>query len=194
MTLAGRSGSPPRSAAFGGISQSTGSFPNSGHFPGSDGPNPFSVMAAQGPHGRSPGDLEMALDVVAGPEIGNDVAWRVELPPARHRSLRDYRVAVLPEVDWLPVDPEIRSALSAATDAIRQSGATVAEVNPGFGDFREHYGMFRSLMAAIVSVRWTPEYRPGARGQEESPGSVLPRRSSGHRVQRGSIFPLDGEA
>src|SRR5581483_2397598 len=47
-------------------------------------PNPAVVMAVQGPLARSAEDLELALDVAAGPEAGEDTAWRLALPAARH--------------------------------------------------------------------------------------------------------------
>ena len=42
--------------------------------------------------GRSPDDLDLGLDILAGPEVDIQPAWRLELPPARHRHLSDYRV------------------------------------------------------------------------------------------------------
>src|SRR6266849_7399534 len=52
--------------------------PRYGHVPGSPLPNPAAVMAVQGPLARSASDLELALDVIAGPVVGEDVAWRLE--------------------------------------------------------------------------------------------------------------------
>jgi len=46
-----------------------------------------------GPLARSAEDLELLLGLIAGPTPDRAPAWRVELPPARHRSLAEYRVA-----------------------------------------------------------------------------------------------------
>ncbi len=150
-------------AAFCGLwghKPSAGLVPNSGHFPGSAGLNPGAVLAVQGPHGRSPEDLEMMLDVVAGPDIGDDAAWHVQVPAARHAQLRDFRVAVLPDRQWVPVDGEILAARDAAVAALGKAGAVVLQAHPaGFDDFREHYALFRSMMSALVSVRWTADHR-----------------------------------
>jgi len=150
-------------AAFCGLwghKPSAGLVPNSGHFPGSAGFNPGAVLAVQGPHGRSPQDLELMLDTVAGPDVGDDVAWRVQLPRARHAKLGDFRVAVLPDRQWVPVDTEILSARDAVVAALRKAGAVVAEVHPaGFDDFREHYALFRSMMWAMTSARWPAAHR-----------------------------------
>ena len=94
----------------------------SGHFPGSPRPNPGAVMAVQGPLSRSADDLELAMDVAAGPDAGEDVAWTLTLPPARHRRLGDYRVAVMPSIGWLPVDDEIGQALERLASTLGRAG------------------------------------------------------------------------
>ena len=150
-------------AAFCGLwghKPSAGLVPNSGHFPGAAGPNPGAVLAVQGPHGRSPEDLELMLDTVAGPDAGDDVAWRIQFRQARHAQLRDFRVAVLADRPWVAVDGEILAARNSAVEFLGKAGAVVAEVHPpGFDDFREHYGLFRSMMSALVSVRWPADHR-----------------------------------
>ena len=72
--------------------------PRSGHFPGRPFPNPAVVMGVLSPLARTAEDLALAFDVVAGPEIGEDAAWRIEVPPPRRERLaargrRDQRSA-----------------------------------------------------------------------------------------------------
>ncbi|HEX4796024.1 MAG TPA: amidase [Humisphaera sp.] len=132
----------------------------SGHFPGSDHPNAAVTMAVQGPQARSARDCELALEAMAGPEVGMEVGWKLTFPAARHQSLRDFRVAVLPAQTWLPVDEQIIKALQQTADDLRRAGATVQELQPPrLGDLREYYAMFRSMMAAIVSVHWPSSLR-----------------------------------
>ncbi|MEM7134527.1 MAG: amidase family protein [Chloroflexota bacterium] len=122
-----------------------------GHFPGKNVPLPGTVMPVMGPMARSAEDLRLAFDVVAGPEIGEDVAWRLELPPARHQRLQDFRVAMMPPVDWLPVDHEIVQAQTELGEALRRLGATVKTVQPeGFDDLCDHHSLAVSLMAALT--------------------------------------------
>lgn len=150
-------------AAFCGLwghKPSEGLVPYSGHFPGSDLPNAGWIMTAQGPMARSAGDLELLLDVLAGPDVGMDSAWKLELPRARHDRLADFRVALLPWQDWLPVDPEIVSALESLADRLRAAGVRVTEIAPpGLGDLREFHWICRSVMSALVSMRWPAEHR-----------------------------------
>jgi amidase len=134
--------------------------PKSGQFPLPPLPNSVGVMGVQGPIARSAEDLELALSVLAGPDVGEDVAWRVELPPARRNRLADFRVAVLPAIPWLTVDDEITRALEELAARLGRLGATVKEVQPDvFGDHRAHHQLYRSLLSAMTSARETAEGR-----------------------------------
>lgn len=142
-------------AAFCGVyghKPSETALPRSGHFPGRSLPNPVRVMGVQGPLARDAGDLEVALDIIAGPDIGEDVAWQLSLPPARAERLRDFRVAVLPALDWQPVDDGIMESLERLAGALGRAGAKVAEASPeSFGDLRDHYRLYNSLLSVMVS-------------------------------------------
>jgi amidase len=108
----------------------------------------------QGPLARSAADLELALDVAAGPEAGEDVAWKLTIPPARRERLRDFKVAILPAVDWVPVEGEIASALEDLAGRLGRLGAVVKHAQPeGLGDHRQHYELYLTLLAAITSAR-----------------------------------------
>jgi amidase len=125
----------------------------SGHFPGPNFPNAAAGMAVQGPLARSAEDLELALDVVAGPDVGEDVAWRLELPPARHRRLADYRVAILPPIEWQIVDNEIVAALDRLATELGRAGARVKEAQPElFGDLRDHYKLYLAIFWALTGT------------------------------------------
>src|SRR5262249_51498087 len=105
-------------------------------------------------------DLELALDVAAGPEAGEDVAWRLTPLPARRERVAGFRVAVLPSLDWMPVDAEVAAVLDAVTSRLSQLGAKVQTTQPEIlGDHREHYALYLSLLAAITSARLPAEQR-----------------------------------
>jgi amidase len=163
-------------AAFCGIfghKSSETALARSGHFPGPNTPNSATAMAVQGPLARSAEDLELALDVIAGPDVGEDVAWRLEIPEARHHRLAEYRVAVMPSIPWLPVDDEVTTTLEGLVGRLRRAGAKVATAQPeSFGDLRAYYKLYRSLFAAIITTGRPAEQRRGeaehlrARGDE----------------------------
>ena len=135
--------------------------PKSGQFPLPPLPNSVGVMAVQGPIARSAEDLELALSVLAGPDAGEDVAWRVELPPARHDRLADFRVAVLPPIPWLAVDDEITRALQELAARLGRLGATVKEAPARRlrGPSRASPALSVAALTAMTSARETAEGR-----------------------------------
>jgi amidase len=119
-------------------------------------PNPSQHLNTLGPLARSADDLALALDVVAGPEPGEEVAWRLELPPARHQRLVDFRVATFPSAAWRPVDSEITAAIEGLAARLRRAGASVGEAVPdGYGDGTGYHEVFQSLIGAITASRLT---------------------------------------
>ena len=127
--------------------------PRSGHFPGSPLPNTATALSALGPLARDAHDLELALDVIAGPAIGEDISWHLQLPPARRERLSDFRVALLPPLSWLPVDAEILAAQDSCINVLRQAGCHVETVSPeGFGDFSNWYELFLKLLFVMMFI------------------------------------------
>ncbi len=126
--------------------------PRSGSFPRGQLPNAATAMGVQGPLARSAEDLMLALDVIAGPDIGEDVAWRLALPPPRHERLADYRVAILPLETPQPVDAEIATALDDLAAVLRRLGARVEQAQPdAYGDPRDYYRLYLALKTALMS-------------------------------------------
>jgi amidase len=143
-------------AAFCGIyghKPSETALPRSGYFPGPNAPNAAMAIQMQGPLARSAKDLEVAFDVIAGPEVGEDRAWRLEMPPARHERLAEYRVAVLPTIEWLPVEAEILAALDELATRLGRMGARVREIGPqALGDMRVYHRLYLCLLSALGTV------------------------------------------
>ena len=160
--------------------------PRSGQFPIKPMPNPAVVMGVQGPLARSAEDLELALSVLAGPDTGEDIAWRVELPAARHERLADFRVAVLPPIPWVTVDDEILAAQEEVASRLGKLGATVKQIQPDiFGDHREHHNLYRTLLAAVTGAR--------VEGDERAKRIALWRRS-GNEFAPAVLRGLEGSA
>lgn len=134
--------------------------PKSGQFPIPPLPNSAVVMGVQGPIARSAEDLELALSVLAGPEVGEDVAWKVTLPAPRRARLADFRVAVMPPIPWVTVDDQITAALADLAGRLAKMGAVVKEIQPeGLGDHREYHAFYRTLLAAVTGARVDPDTR-----------------------------------
>jgi amidase len=115
----------------------------------------YSDMSVIGPLARSAGDLDIALDAMAGPDDIDTTAWKVDLPACGAASLRDFRVAV--KLRDTRYEPETAYAdrLQALTDALAKQGATVREAEPEI-DTARFYEDYITLLRAATSAR-TPE-------------------------------------
>lgn len=119
-----------------------GIIPNRGHIPGPPGALSEVDLAVLGPMARAPEDLDLALDIMAGPLPDRATAWSLALPPPRHEELADYRVAVWLDDAACPVDDEVKACLTRTVEALRSAGVTVREnVRPpiAFGDMVRTY-------------------------------------------------------
>src|SRR6478672_2859323 len=101
------------------LKPSFGIVPTRGHIPGPPGTLSTPDMAVLGPIARSADDLDLALDVLAGPDPTAAVAWRLRLPPPRGRSLRDYRIGVWLDDPACPVDADVLDVLVHAVEQLR---------------------------------------------------------------------------
>src|SRR5215831_4015647 len=113
--------------------------------PGIMTPTDISVV---GPMARSAGDLDLALGALAAPDLLQQTAWRIELPPPRHRRLRDFRVAVWASSPLCRIDTSVSELFDRAIDAILRAGATVDDAaRPGVDDDADPSGGDRCVPA-----------------------------------------------
>ena len=132
----------------------------SGQFPLPPSPNPLALFGVQGPMARHACDLRLAMRVLGGADIGEDRAWRLELPPARHESLAGFRVAALPLPDWAAIDADMSAAHHGLIDDLRAQGVSVIERQPdGAGNWREHFSLYCRLLGAMLGARIPPDVR-----------------------------------
>ncbi len=101
-----------------------------GHLPPPPGALAHSDLAVTGPIARSVADLELALDVLAGPDESAGVGWRLELPPARASALPQLRLATWLDDPAFPVDIEVAAVLDSAVAALAAAGAQIVDTPP----------------------------------------------------------------
>jgi len=102
-----------------------GIVPLGGHIPPPPGHLAPIDMGVVGPLGRSAADIALALEVVAGPDGSDAVAWELRLPPARHDHLDGFRVGLWIDDPRCAVAAEVRAALEAAAGALADAGARI---------------------------------------------------------------------
>jgi amidase len=109
------------------------------------------VLAVVGPLARSAGDLGLALDVLAGPDGGEAVGYRLALPPARHARLADFRVLLVDSHPLSPLDDEIRAGLNGLADRLEALGAKVARASDLVPDLEKVQGTYMALLMTAMS-------------------------------------------
>jgi amidase len=105
-------------------------------------PSEMTYMSAVGPLGRSARDLRTALEVTAGSETPETMAYSWALGPPRHTRLEDFRVGVVLDHEQAPVSSDVTTLLSNGVDALARTGVTVAQGWPGGVDPIEEYESF----------------------------------------------------
>ena len=129
---------------------SYGIVPALGQIPGPPGTLTQADIAVAGPMARTVEDLELGLDLLAGPDEWHAPGYRLELPPPRHKDISDYRVAVWFEEASCPIDDRVRERLEAAVEALEAAGATVdREARPDF-TFEYATRVFGQLLGAAM--------------------------------------------
>jgi amidase len=108
------------------------------------------VLAVVGPLARTAGDLQLALDVLAGPDVPESIGYRLELPSPRHDRLADFRVLLIDRHPLAEVDDEIRAGLGDLAAKLEKLGAHVARSSDLLPDLaqahRDYLGLINPAM------------------------------------------------
>ena len=117
-----------------------------------------SDLAVVGPMARSAEDLDLALEITAGPDQARDgIAYRLALPAPRHERLRDFRVLVIDDHPLLPTARAVRAALDRLSQQLVKSGVKVAHTSPLLPDLAESGRLYMRLLMSALSERWPQE-------------------------------------
>ncbi|HEY3695754.1 amidase family protein [Phenylobacterium sp.] len=125
--------------------------PTRGHQPPMTPEGAGVVLAVVGPLARTPADLGLALEVLAGPDRDDAVGYRLALPPPRHERLADYRVLIVDRHPLAPVDDEIRAGLNALGDKLEAQGASVARSSDLLPDLEKVNAVYMGLLVPAMS-------------------------------------------
>ncbi|MDM0044588.1 amidase family protein [Variovorax dokdonensis] len=131
---------------------SVGVLPSRGQdFPGTD-LEPGDRPGVIGPLARCAEDLDLALDVLAGPEMPDAAAWQLQLVAPRHARLRDFRVLVLAEHPAAECATEMRQALDNVAARLQDAGAAVARKSDLLPDLQSLSKDYGTLVNTVLSV------------------------------------------
>lgn len=128
---------------------SFGTVAQGGHIPPAPLGRGHADLGVSGPLGRSVADLEMLLDVMAGP-VPADKALRVDYPAPRPVK----RIAVWADDPFAPVDDEVKGAVETAAKALADAGYELDfEARPDFG-FEQSHATYLTILSSIISSDW----------------------------------------
>ncbi len=108
-------------------------------------------LPVAGPLARSAEDLLLELEIVAGPDSLESVAYRWSLPAPRKTKLGEYRIGYVVDDPFCPVDPAVKDVLSNAIESLRKSGAQLTEGWPAGVDPKKQFENYFWLLAAFFS-------------------------------------------
>ena len=130
---------------------SYGIVPAHGQIPGPPGTLTLADLAVAGPMARTVEDLKLGLSIMAGPNRWETPAWRLRLPPPRHRKLSEYRVAAWLDDPACRVEPESRDLLEQAAQTLASNGVRVDHnARPAFTLEKATDTFFALLQAALA--------------------------------------------
>jgi amidase len=107
-----------------------GVVPQRGHLPPAPGALAQTDLGVVGPMARDVADLEMVLDIIAGPDEQRATAWRLRLPGPRAKSLSTLRLAAWLDDSSYPVENDVRGVLESGVTAMRRAGARIVDAQP----------------------------------------------------------------
>ena len=139
-----------------GLKPSFGVIPQRGYLDQVGGGTTDADINVFGPIARSAADLDLLLDVLAGPPPEQAVAWRLELPEPKGTSLADYRIGVWFEDPRCTIDSEYLSILRTTVDALSAAGAKIEEAHPAVS-FTEQVDLFNLMITAAIAPSMGPE-------------------------------------
>ncbi len=145
-----------------------------------------------GPIARSVDDLELVLDLVAGPNPDDAAAWCLELPPARATELGEFRVAAWLDDDFAPVDPAVGAVMVDAVAALERAGARIdhdrrPDIDPAAAS-REGLILISSATAISDSEGENSAASGGGRGLDHRAWDVVHRRRGELRRRWAEFF------
>jgi amidase len=137
------------------IKPTWGIVPMTGHIPPPPDAQRDVDVGVIGPLTRSAADLDLALQIIAGPDAAAGVAWRLELPPPRSDSLSGYRIAVWLDDPYSPVDCQTGAVYEQVIADLARAGAHLT-TTPLPVPLGEMHDVAQRLIQSSMSA-WLPE-------------------------------------
>ena len=142
-----------------------------GHIPGPPGTRSRPDLAVTGPMARSPIDIELSMELLAGPDgEAESRAWRYTMPPARHERVEEFRVGVWFDSEICPIEHEVRDHLDSVVDSLEAAGVRVdRDARPDISEHASHR-IYEQLLYGQMATGVPLVYPPRGRCQVRRSG------------------------
>lgn len=111
-------------------------------------------LVTAGPMARTATDLELGLNVLAGPDdMLNGKGYQLALPPPRHNSLSSFRVLVLDTHPLCPTAASTKKAIDDLVNHLTKLGVTVSrdiKKIPDLANVTQTYAMFFAALVGVI--------------------------------------------
>ena len=117
--------------------------------------------------------MELALELIKGPDEIDGTVWQVHLPPPRKTALKDFKVAVMLNDANADVEQNYQDCLQDVADALAKAGATVSDTARPALETSRVMEVYIWLLRAATSRRYQGEELEwlrdiAAKGDEEN--------------------------
>jgi amidase len=137
-----------------------------------------------GPLARGAADLEIAMDVMAGPDEIDGRGWTLTLPRSKKKKLREFKVAVVASDPNCEADQSVQDEIQKLADFLGKQKAKVSDTARPAIDTAEQNDVYIKLLRAATSGRLTDEaWREAARDAAALPDDDI---SYFAQMQRGN--------
>ena len=129
--------------------------PSSGHELIPNVPEPD--LSVCGPLARSAKDLEIALDIMAGPIERESRGWQLNLPESRRSVLKDFKVAIWSNDEIAPVSKEIAERCEEVGKNLESVGVNVSYAAKPNHDFLKSEINYQLLLQSVMQSGMSEE-------------------------------------
>ena len=143
-----------------------------GHVPGPPGSLVIDDLGTVGPMARSPRDLRMELNVIAGTDPVFGAWYRAPLPEQRSLTLRDLRVALWLDDPVVPVDRTVLDVLWGAVAKLEQAGLVHAVQDKPDYDARQAFALYNRLLWGVIGGSLDEQAREALRAIRTGAGDA----------------------
>ena len=122
-------------------------------------------MSAPGPMATSARDLALGLSIMAGPDLDDATGYHLVLPAARHNTVADFRVLLLPEHPLVPTETSVRQAVEAFGSDLARRGAAVRSARGIIPGPAESTEVYMALLGGALGLGQSPEAAAAGRAK-----------------------------